>query len=326
MIQDGFGRIHDYLRISLTDACNFRCTYCMPDEDMKFKPSAHLMQPAEIDTIAGMFVEMGVKKIRLTGGEPLVRKEAADIIRSLAKYPVELTMTTNGYRVNEFIQVFEEVGIRSLNISLDTLDADKFLKVTRRPHFQRVWDNIQLLISKGFHVKVNVVLMRGMNDDEIIDFIKWTKEQPVHIRFIEFMPFSGNHWENVKVFSYQQILDVIAAEYDFIKLRDEANATAKKFKVYNHDGTFAIISTMSAPFCSTCNRMRLTADGKMKNCLFSKGEMDLLTAYRSGQDIKPMIYQSVFEKEEALGGQFTADFKKIDTDSLTNRSMIRIGG
>jgi cyclic pyranopterin phosphate synthase len=326
MIKDTFGRVHDYLRISLTDACNFRCTYCMPDEEMHFKPSAHLMQPDEIDAIAGMFVKRGVRKIRLTGGEPLVRKEAAEIIRSLSKYPVELTLTTNGSRINEFIPVFKEAGIRSVNVSLDTLNAEKFFTVTRRPQFQNVWDNIQRLIREDFHVKVNVVMMRGLNEDEIIDFIQWTKDQPVHIRFIEFMPFSGNHWENEKVVSYQEILETIAAQYDFIKLYDDVNATAKKFKVYNHEGTFAIISTMSAPFCSTCNRMRLTADGKMKNCLFSKGEVDLLTSFRQGEDIMPLIEQCVFEKEEALGGQFTAEYEKIDADALTNRSMIRIGG
>ena len=326
MIKDSFGRVHDYLRISLTDACNFRCTYCMPDEEMQFKASAHLMQVDEIDAMAGMFVRMGVRKIRLTGGEPLVRKEAAEIIRLLSKYPVELTLTTNGYRAHEFIQVFKEAGIRSVNVSLDTLNPEKFFKITRRDHFRQVWDNIQLLVREGFHVKVNVVMMKGMNEEEIIDFVEWTKTQPVHIRFIEFMPFSGNHWENEKVVSYQQILDTIAAQYDFIKLRDDANATAKKFKVYNHEGTFAIISTMSAPFCTTCNRMRLTADGKMKNCLFSKGEVDLLSAFRSGEDIMPMIEQCVIEKEEALGGQFTNDYEKIDADELTNRSMIRIGG
>ena len=326
MLKDSFGRVHDYLRISLTDACNFRCTYCMPDEQMQFKPSAHLMQPDEIDAITGMFVRMGVRKIRLTGGEPLVRKEAAQIIKSLSKYPVELTLTTNGSRANEFISVFKDAGIRSVNVSLDTLNAEKFFKVTRRAEFQQVWDNIQLLIKEGFHVKVNVVMMRGLNEDEILDFIALTKHQPVHIRFIEFMPFSGNHWGNEKVISYQEILEAIASQYDFIKLIDDPNATAKKFKVYNHEGTFAIISTMSAPFCSTCNRMRLTADGKMKNCLFSKGEVDLLTAYRNGEDIMPMIEQCVFEKEEALGGQFTQDYHKIDASALTNRSMIRIGG
>src|SRR5688572_18911006 len=213
MIKDGFGRVHDYLRISLTDACNFRCTYCMPDEEMQFKASSHLMQVDEIDAIAGMFVRMGVRKIRLTGGEPLVRKEAAEIIKRLSKYPVELTLTTNGYRAHEFITVFKDAGIRSVNVSLDTLQAEKFFAITRRAHFAQVWDNIQLLINEGFHVKVNVVMMRGMNETEIIDFVEWTKTQPVHIRFIEFMPFSGNHWDNEKVVSYQEILDTIAGEY-----------------------------------------------------------------------------------------------------------------
>jgi cyclic pyranopterin phosphate synthase len=298
----------------------------MPDEEMHFKPSAHLMQPGEIEAIAEMFVSMGVRKIRLTGGEPLVRKEAAQIITSISRFPVELTLTTNGSRVDEFIPVFKEAGIRSLNISLDTLHPDKFLKVTRRPLFQKVWDNIQLLIHEGFHVKVNVVMMRGFNDQEINDFVSLTKDQPIHVRFIEFMPFSGNHWDNHKVITYQEILETIAGQYDFIKLKDEANATAKKFKVYSHEGTFAIISTMSAPFCSSCNRMRLTADGKMKNCLFSKGEVDLLTPFRNGEDIRPLIEQCVYEKEEALGGQLKPQFEEIDPESLTNRSMIRIGG
>jgi GTP 3',8-cyclase len=151
MLKDTFGRVHDYLRISLTDACNFRCTYCMPDEEMHFKASPALMQPEEIEAIAGHFVRMGVRKIRLTGGEPLVRKEASEIIRRLSKYPVELTLTTNGAKVDEFVSLFHEVGIRSLNISLDTLKEDRFLAITRRPLFQKVMDNIQLMIREGFH-------------------------------------------------------------------------------------------------------------------------------------------------------------------------------
>ena len=326
MIKDTFGRVHDYLRISLTDACNFRCTYCMPDEEMHFKPSSHLMQPDEIDAIAKGFVQMGVRKIRLTGGEPLVRKEAAEIISRLARYPVELTLTTNGARVDEFLDVFKEAGIRSLNISLDTLREERFLAITRRPLFQKVMDNIHLMVREGFHVKVNAVVMRGVNADELIDFVQWTKELPIHMRFIEFMPFSGNHWETQKVVPYQEMLEAIAASFDFVKLLDDAHATSRKYKVYNHAGTFAFIATMSAPFCSSCNRMRLTADGKMKNCLFSKSEMDLLSAYRRGEDLEPLIRQCVSEKEQALGGQFSADYEHIDIDKINNRSMIRIGG
>ena len=325
-LKDSFGRVHDYLRISLTDVCNFRCQYCIPDENVRFMPSSRLMKSDEIDAIAGEFVKMGVNKIRLTGGEPLVRKDAKEILLSLSKYPVELTLTTNGSAVNAFISVFKEAGINSINVSLDTLNKEKFLEITRRNDFDKVFTNIQSLIDEGFHVKVNAVIMRGVNDGEIPDFIEWTKTQPVHVRFIEFMPFAGNQWNTEKVFSYPEMLDVISDKYGFIRMKDDANATAKKFKPYDHEGTFAVISTMSEPFCGNCNRMRLTADGKMKNCLFSKGEADILSALRNGEDIVPIIEQCLAVKAEALGGQFEGDYHKIDTSKISNRSMIEIGG
>ena len=326
MLKDNFGRAHDYLRISLTDVCNFRCQYCIPDEITSFMPSARLMQVEEIDSITREFVALGVQKIRLTGGEPLVRKDAGKIIMALSKYPVELTLTSNGFRTNEFIDVFKSAGIKSINISLDTLNAAKFFKITKRNVFEKVWTNIQQLISEGFHVKINTVVMKGFNDNEILDFIEWTKMQPIHVRFIEFMPFDKNQWNTEKVVSYQQILDVAATQYSFIRMKEGLNETAKKFKPFGHQGTFAVISTMSAPFCGNCNRMRLTADGKMKNCLFSKGEADILTAFRNFEDIVPMIKQCVASKAEALGGQFNGDFTKIDATKISNRSMINIGG
>jgi cyclic pyranopterin phosphate synthase len=326
MLKDNFGRTHDYLRISLTDVCNFRCQYCIPDENASFMPSSKLMTVNEIDAIALGFVKLGVNKIRLTGGEPLVRKDVGAIIETLSKYPIELTLTTNGQRIDEFIDVFKKAGIKSINVSLDTLDANQFLNITRRNVFDKVWNNIQLLIDEGFHVKINTVVMRGINETEILDFIQWTKEQPVHVRFIEFMPFDKNQWDTQKVFSYQEILDVAATKYSFIRMKDGLNETAKKFKPYGHQGTFAVISTMSAPFCGSCNRMRLTADGKMKNCLFSKGEADILTALRNSEDIVPIIRQCVASKAKALGGQFQGDYTKIDATKIDNRSMINIGG
>ncbi len=326
MLIDNFNRTHDYLRISLTDACNFRCLYCMPSEQMKFMPAKQLMQVDEIETIARIFVDLGVKKIRLTGGEPLVRKDAKDIIEKICLLPVELTLTTNCVLVDEFIQVFKKAGIESVNVSLDTLIPEKFNKLTKRNLFEKVWSNIQLLIEEGFHVKVNMVVMKGVNDNEILDFIEWTKNQHVHVRFIEFMPFDKNQWNSSKVFSYQEILNLVETQYNFIKIKDKPNATAKKYKPLNHRGTFAVISTMSAPFCHNCNRMRLTADGKMKNCLFSKGEADILTALRNREDIVPIIKKCIGQKEKALGGQFDSDFHNIDINKIDNRSMIRIGG
>jgi GTP 3',8-cyclase len=326
MFIDTHDRVHNYLRISLTDNCNLRCFYCMPDEEYNFTPQSKLMQADEIEAIAKVFVDNGVNKIRLTGGEPLVRKDAAEIIRRLAKLPVKLTMTTNGIRINDFIDLFEASGLTSLNVSLDTLDKDKFVLLTKRDYFQRVYDNIQLMLQRNFHVKVNMVVIKNMNDDEILQFVEWTKDQPVHVRFIEFMPFSGNKWENEKVFTWGEILDRVSDKYAIVPLEREKHETVKKYKVDGHAGSFAVISTMSAPFCSDCNRMRLTADGKMKNCLFSTGETDLLTAYRNGDDILPLISHSVHIKEKELGGQFLADGSMVDADSIHNRSMITIGG
>ncbi|ULQ52746.1 GTP 3',8-cyclase MoaA [Flavihumibacter fluvii] len=323
---DTFNRVHNYLRISLTDNCNLRCFYCMPEEDYDFTPVSRLMQTHEISAIAKIFVEQGVNKIRLTGGEPLVRKDAAEVILSLSQLPVNLTMTTNGTRIHEFINLLKEAGIKSLNISLDTLDRDKFMLVTRRDQFKRVYDNIHLLLKEGFHVKVNVVVMKGMNDIEINDFVNWTKNEPVHVRFIEFMPFSGNRWTSNKVVTWQDILSVVGERFDILPLAGEPHDTAKKYIVPGHAGTFAVISTMSANFCGSCNRIRLTADGKIKNCLFSEHETDLLGPLRQGVEILPLIQANIRAKVKELGGQFTTDFENIHVEEIHNRSMITIGG
>ena len=325
-ILDSFNRVHNYLRISLTDNCNLRCFYCMPEEHYEFTPPQRLMQLHEIVTLSEIFVANGVNKIRLTGGEPLVRKDAGEIILALSKLPVKLTMTTNATRLHDFADLLEEAKMHSLNISLDTLQADKFNLITRRNQFDTVYNNILMMIDRGFHVKVNVVVMNGMNDGEINDFVAWTKDLPVHVRFIEFMPFSGNRWTSNKVFTWEQIMEVIEEKYVVERLEGDVHDTAKKYSIPGHKGSFAVISTMTAPFCSGCNRIRLTADGKIKNCLFSKQESDLLTALRQGQDVEPLIRANIMAKEKALGGQFTTDFSHLHAEDIHNRSMITIGG
>lgn len=326
MIADSFGRVHDYLRISLTDNCNFRCFYCMPEEEYDFSPASRLMQTDEIVQLARIFVEQGVKKIRLTGGEPLVRKDAAEIIAALGKLPVELVITTNGTRIAEMLPTFLEAGIKTVNISLDTLQPEKFLLITRRDLFHQVRSNIELLLQHKITVKINMVVMKGLNDDEIKDFIDWTKHNPIQIRFIEFMPFSGNKWTSNKMCSLDEILATIANDFTFLPVKAEPHDTAKSFMIPGHEGSFAIISTMTAPFCSTCNRMRLTADGKLKNCLFSDGETDLLTALRNNEAVLPLIHASIWSKKKELGGQLGAHFEQLDADAIKNRSMITIGG
>ena len=326
MIKDRFERVHNYLRISVTENCNLRCFYCMPEEDYVFTPSERLMRAGEILDIAKVFVANGVDKIRLTGGEPLVRKDVADIMLALSKLPVSLTLTTNGTRLHEFQDVLQDCGIRSLNISLDTLDRERFRLLTRRDQFDLTIDNIRSRIRAGLHVKVNMVVMRGINHGELTDFVEWTRDEDVHVRFIEFMPFTGNRWNRDKVTTMEDMLKTIGSKYPVQRLEDGPNDTARRFRVPGHKGTFAIIGTMSAPFCGTCNRMRLTADGKLKNCLFSSAETDLLNPFREGRDILPMIRESIQSKAAGLGGQLPEDFKTIHTDGIFNRSMIAIGG
>jgi cyclic pyranopterin phosphate synthase len=298
----------------------------MPEEDYHFTPNNQLMQADEIESIARAFVEEGVKKIRLTGGEPLVRKDFANILNRLANLGIQLTMTTNATRLHEFVNEIKNAGIPSLNISLDTLQRDRFILMTKRDQHEQVMRNIQLMLDNGIGVKVNMVAMKGINDSEILDFIEWTKNTSIHIRFIEFMPFDGNRWNREKVITLQEILDKVKSVYDFSPIKRAPHETAKNYQVPGHKGSFAVISTMSAPFCGDCNRIRLTADGKMKNCLFSTSETDLLTAFRNGEDIKPLIHQNIATKKQALGGQFTTDLEKIEVNELNNRTMISIGG
>lgn len=298
----------------------------MPEEEYAFTPPSRLMQPDEILGLARVFTDMGVRKIRLTGGEPLVRKDAAEIIEALATLPVQLTMTTNGTRLHHFTDVLDRAGVRALNVSLDTLREDRFRLITRRDQFSTVMGNIRLLLDRGIQVKVNAVIMKDLNDAELNDFVAWTRDTPVHVRFIEFMPFSGNHWSSNQVVPWTDMLDAIQTRYPVERLQDEPHDTSKRYKVPGNAGTFAFISTMSAPFCETCNRIRLTADGKMKNCLFSEEEMDLLSAWRNGGDVRALIQASILQKAERLGGQMPDSFRQLEADTLHNRSMITIGG
>ena len=326
-IVDTFGREHDYLRISLTERCNLRCFYCMPEEGIPLREKSEFMSSEETLAIAKVFVGMGVKKIRLTGGEPLVKKDAANIIRELGKLPVELAITTNAVLVDQFIDVFKEAGIKSVNVSLDSLKEETFNMISRRNYFDKIMKNIELLIANDFIVKVNAVVMRNLNENEIPAFIEWTKKQAIHVRFIEFMPFDGNKWNWDKKVSFKEILDIANeafGENAIRKIQDSKNDTTRSFRLADGIGTFGIISSVTNPFCDTCNRIRLTADGKIKNCLFSQTETDILKAHRENLDIKPLIISAILDKKKQRGGaeEFNEDFVK----NMKNRSMIAIGG
>lgn len=327
-IIDQFNRVHDYLRISLTERCNLRCTYCMPAEGIQLRPRSEFMTAEEVIKMAHIFVSLGVKKIRLTGGEPLVRKDAEEIITGLSQLPVELAISTNGILVDKYIETFKSCGLKSINVSLDSLKKEKFNSITRRDQFGKVMSNIDLLLKKKFHVKINTVLMKGENDDEICDLVAWTRDKNVHLRFIEFMPFTGNKWDWSKGVSYKEIMSIIEKQYgdDVLKLKDSPNDTAKNYAILGNIGTFAIISSVTNPFCDTCNRMRLTADGKIKNCLFSGTETDLLSAMRNGEDIIPMILDSIWNKKAVRGGMKSFEDFSDPSKNQKNRSMISIGG
>ena len=325
---DSFGRVHDYLRISLTERCNLRCTYCMPPEGVVLSPKERIMRGYEIVDIAGIFTELGIKKIRLTGGEPLVRKNLERILRGLAALPVTLSLTTNGVLLDRYLELLKELGIRHLNISLDHLHRERFYKTTLRDQFERVMRNIALVEADPFfRVKINVVLIKGVNDDEIVDFVRWTEDRDIDVRFIEFMPFAGNGWDGSRVVGYYQVLERVLEAFGRERLEvldKEAHATATNFRIKGFRGRFGIIATVTKPFCGDCNRLRLTANGHIRNCLFAREEIDILTPYRQGLDIRPFIQMAVQAKHAQWGGW---DKERFYTQSAQhNRSMILIGG
>jgi cyclic pyranopterin phosphate synthase len=301
----------------------------MPAEGIKLTPKQHIMTADEIVHIAQTFVNLGVNKIRLTGGEPLVRKDAKDIILRLSNLGTELTLTTNGLQVHEFIETFKQAGIKSVNVSIDTLSESKYLTITRRDYYQLVQKNIQLLLDNNIKVKLNVVLIKAFNDNEINDFIALTKNRNIQIRFIEFMPFDGNQWDKSKLVSQATVLETIHEVYypqEIERLTDKPNDTARNYKIKSFQGSFAIISSVTNPFCGTCNRIRLTADGKLKNCLFSNSETPLLPTLRAGESVEPLLLQNLASKKTMRGGM--DDDEKFQNPKLygQNRSMIAIGG
>lgn len=328
IIQDQHNRNHDYLRISLTEKCNMRCTYCMPADGIPLLPNKSLMQADEVLAIAKTFVKMGVTKIRLTGGEPLVRKDFTNILRQLSSLPVELAISTNAILLHSYFNLFKQVGLQKINISIDSLQEDRFKQITRRDHFMQVMKNLDEAIARGFNVKVNVVLMKGFNEDEVVDFIEFTRNRNVAVRFIEFMPFSGNNWESDKLVSLKSILTSAEGAYGAKVncLSDDKHDTSKNFQIAGYEGTWGVISTVTSPFCAGCNRMRLTANGRIKNCLFSNNEVDLLAALRNNEDIEELIKQSVWQKKAVRAGMDSD--QKIANKMLNqnNRSMIAIGG
>ncbi len=326
---DKHQRTHNYLRISLTEKCNLRCTYCMPIEGIPLTPAAHLMSADEIFEIASHFVKRGVDKIRLTGGEPTVRKDFNQIIERLSSLPTKLALTTNGLTIHRHIDVLKKANVDVINISIDSLNREKFKKITLRDQYEQLEKNMNLLDAQGFRLKLNVVLLKGINDDEIIAFINLSRDRNWQIRFIEFMPFDGNNWDRSMTVSLEAILKTAESHYGLSqikRLKDAANDTAKNYKIDGFTGSFAVISTVTNPFCDSCNRLRLTADGKLKNCLFSSNDYDLLSSFRNGESLDCVIDIALRDKFPARAGLDDSNKFNNPDNHKDNRSMIAIGG
>ncbi|KAI4458268.1 molybdopterin cofactor synthesis protein a [Holotrichia oblita] len=308
-LTDLFGRHHNYLRISLTEKCNLRCQYCMPAEGVQLTPKQHLLTTEEVVQVARLFVKEGVTKIRLTGGEPTVRRDLVDIIASLKQINglETVAMTTNGIVLTRQLVALQRAGLDILNISLDTLKPDRYEKITRRKGFDKVMMGIDLALQLGYSpVKINCVVMKGFNDDEINDFVKLTHDRNVDVRFIEYMPFSGNKWEMSKMVPYREMLEIIKSVWPtFNELPNGPNDTSKAWKVPEYAGQVGFITSMSEHFCGSCNRLRITADGNLKVCLFGNTEISLRDAIRAGSsedDLTALIEAAVKRKKRKHAG------------------------
>jgi cyclic pyranopterin phosphate synthase len=278
---DKYGRRHTYLRISVTQRCNLDCVYCRRTDTGALDPLSF----EEIERVTRLFAEGGVEKIRITGGEPLMREGLPDLVSRLVKIPGIRTvgLTTNGVLLNERIDALKAAGLTHLNISLDALRASCYEKITSSPHHARVMEGIFRALHEGFTpLKINVVVIRGVNDAEIPDFVAFTKTRPVHVRFIEFMPFRDNGWRPELYVPADEIMERIEAEHRLTP--EPVLSTSRDFRVQGFQGRIGIISPMSKPFCKACNRLRITSDGTFKACLFSKGELNLTSLLRDGVD------------------------------------------
>ncbi len=321
---DRFGRIHTDLRISVTDRCNFRCQYCMPSEGMVWLDRSDVLTFEEIERVARLLVERaGVGSIRLTGGEPTVRASLPVLIEKLAALDVDLSMTTNGATLSRHAADYRAAGLRRLNISLDTLDPDRFVQLTRRNELERVLAGVDAAVAVGFDpVKVNAVLMRGINDDEIIRFLEMGRSKGVIVRFIEFMPLDAQgEWSSDRVVSYEEILTTVSRHFDFQPI-SRGSSPAERFRYTDGSGEFGVIASVTEPFCESCDRIRLTAEGQIRNCLFALDHVDLRVLLRGGASDEEILAAVAGEVDRKWAGHAIGQVHFL----RPSKSMSQLGG
>lgn len=302
-LYDTYGRAHTDLRISVTDQCNFRCQYCMPEEGMIWLPKEEILTFEETARVVRITAELGFASYHLTGGEPLLRKDLDRLVRMMLEIQpdMDLALTTNGVLLPQLAKPLYNAGLRRINISLDTLKPHKFLEITRRDMFHRTLDGIQAAVEAGFHpIKINAVAINGFNHDELEDFGRWARETGYVVRFIEYMPLDAHHaWEMKKVLPAKKILEGLSRAGELEVARDNPHDPATKYRYKDGKGEVGVIPTVTEPFCATCNRIRLTADGMIRTCLFSTVEHNLKALLRGGAEddaIKEWLAEVVLTK------------------------------
>jgi len=324
---DSFGRVAKKLRISVTDRCNFTCIFCMPSQPI-WIPKNEILTFEEIERLVRIFVDLGIEKVKLTGGEPLVRNDIELLIEKISNIQgiKSISITTNGYFLPDKAFKLKEAGLKSVTISFHSLDKEKFNSVVGKNVYERVLKGIDTALDAGFEsVKMNTVIIRGYNENEILDLIEFARDRNLILRFIEYMPFDGLHlWDLSKVVTGKEILDIIKKKYDFEEKPRENGSTSQNYRFKDGKGEFGIITSISRPFCSDCDRIRLKADGKLVPCMFSKDEYDLKTPLRKGasdEEIKNLIRTYYYRK-------FAGVEKLINAQLLPKhiRPMHTIGG
>jgi cyclic pyranopterin phosphate synthase len=322
---DPFGRVIRDLRISVTDRCNFRCTYCMPEEGMTWLPREEILTFEEIERLAALMVcRYGVESVRLTGGEPTVRARLPLLVEMLARLGIDVAMTTNGATLRLLAADLRAAGLRRVNISLDTLDRARFVEMTRRDELHHVLDGIDAACEVGFDpVKLNVVVQRDVNDDEILDLATFGRERGVEVRFIEFMPLDASGgWTGGSVVGQDEIVARIASAYPLEQVPARGAAPADRWRYLDGRGTVGVIPSVTKPFCGDCDRVRLTADGQFRTCLFATEEFDLRRAIRAGESDDQLAVRI----ERAVGTKW-AGHRINQVDFVRpRRSMSQIGG
>lgn len=329
MLTDKLGRHINYLRLAVIDRCNLRCNYCMPAEGLAWTKQDDLMTDAEIIQLSEIFTELGVNKIRITGGEPFVRKNMIGLMRSLSenKKLQQLNITTNGLLTEQHIPAMKKMGVQTVNLSLDTLDAERFFKITRRKSFDAVMRTLYSLVAHNFKVKINAVVMEKQNIEDLIPLAMLTKNLPVEVRFIEEMPFNGDVSKNVTLcWNHTQIFNHLKKNFpEIYALPAVSSATSVRYKIPGYEGEIGIIAAYTRSFCGDCNRLRVTPTGILKTCLYEGGGVDLKAALRQGickDEIKNIIVNAVMGKAE---NGWEAEKNTLTTPEI-HRSMATIGG